>query len=518
MSRQLLGAQANSPGKNSSLGMLRANGSSRTNMRSGLEVSPGNHVSLQTQGVKLQPKLTVGMAGDRFEKEAEHVAEQVMRMPTDLSASASGIEHAGTSGILQRKCACGGAAADGQECDECREKSSLIQRSAENSGPVSHGGTTAPPIVRDVLRSPGTPLDSATRAFMEPRFGQDFSGVRVHGDSQAAASARAINARAYTVGRNIVFGTGEYNPVTPEGKQLIAHELVHTLQQKAPSSEPVIQRDLLAYKTQHTEFLPSTPDSGAVVYQEYTADAGTILTALDSLIKSKKLTYRDETDKVTISNISAGRSELVAAFSAAKFAKAAEMSDALLDDHNISVYSENKISKVATAVGTMEAGSQEQNVERQARRPLTAIEKSEARLAFGSSLNFDPIVLEEDPVMAAGNFARTTPFTINFPPGAFSNPNFMFWLIHELTHAWQYQHGVSVVKTGWYAMTTWIGINTYDYEKEKGLLEAQKAGKKFTDFNTEQQGDIVRDYYYRLKSGLNTAAWQPFVTQVQGTL
>ena len=73
---------------------------------------------------------------------------------------------------------------------------------------------------------PATPLDPATRAFMEPRFGYDFSGVRVHTDGKATESARAVNALAYTVGRDVVFGSGQYMLGIREGKQLLAFEFV----------------------------------------------------------------------------------------------------------------------------------------------------------------------------------------------------------------------------------------------------------------------------------------------------
>ena len=88
-----------------------------------------------------------------------------------------------------------------------------------------------PPIVRDVLRSPGVPLDTITRSFMEPRFGHDFGKVRVHADAHAAESAGAVNALAYTVGRDIVFGARQYEPRTIAGQRLLAHELSHVVQQ-----------------------------------------------------------------------------------------------------------------------------------------------------------------------------------------------------------------------------------------------------------------------------------------------
>jgi hypothetical protein len=100
------------------------------------------------------------------------------------------------------------------------------------------GEISAPPIVNEVLQSSGQPLDVATRAFMEPRFGHDFSHVRVHADAQAAESARAVNALAYTLGRHVVFGAGQYAPTTQEGQRLMAHELMHVVQQTAGTGGP----------------------------------------------------------------------------------------------------------------------------------------------------------------------------------------------------------------------------------------------------------------------------------------
>lgn len=95
------------------------------------------------------------------------------------------------------------------------------------------GRIAIPPIVHEVLRSPGKSLNAAVRAFMEPRFAYDFSQVRVHTDAKAAESARAVNALAYTVGRDLVFGEGQYVPGAPGGRRLLAHELTHVVQQHA---------------------------------------------------------------------------------------------------------------------------------------------------------------------------------------------------------------------------------------------------------------------------------------------
>lgn len=104
----------------------------------------------------------------------------------------------------------------------------VAQRAAASG---ARGPMTAPSIVHDVLSSSGQPLDAATRAFFEPRFGHDFSQVRIHADDRAAQSARAVQAAAYTVGQDVVFGASQYAPYDLKGRHLLAHELAHTIQQ-----------------------------------------------------------------------------------------------------------------------------------------------------------------------------------------------------------------------------------------------------------------------------------------------
>jgi hypothetical protein len=106
-----------------------------------------------------------------------------------------------------------------------------LQRSALRTDEVSE----VPPVVHEVLREPGQPLDVATREFFEPLFGADFSGVRVHVGSKADESARSVEARAYAVGRDVVFGECDYTPNTITGRRLIAHELTHVIQQARAS-------------------------------------------------------------------------------------------------------------------------------------------------------------------------------------------------------------------------------------------------------------------------------------------
>jgi len=131
---------------------------------------------------------------------------------------------------LQRKCECGGG--PDCDCDSSTEKKRTGELHRSAAGPATP--QEAPPIVHEVLRSPGQMLDPETRAFFEARFSRDFSSVRVHTDSRAAESARAVHSHAYTVGRDIAFAPGRFSPATAEGRRLLAHELTHTVQQSSP--------------------------------------------------------------------------------------------------------------------------------------------------------------------------------------------------------------------------------------------------------------------------------------------
>ncbi|HSJ56102.1 MAG TPA: DUF4157 domain-containing protein [Anaerolineae bacterium] len=176
-------------------------------------------------GGVVQAKLRVSQPGDPFEREADRVAEQVMRMPEPG---------------VQRQI-------DEEDKEELLQTKPLVQRRVASTG----DGSDTPRVVHEALRVPGRPLDPGTRAFMQSRLGHDLSRVRVHTDARAAESARAVNARAYTVGRDVVFGRGQYAPETGAGKRLLAHELTHVLQQwgdghteGGTAPQGVIQRDL----------------------------------------------------------------------------------------------------------------------------------------------------------------------------------------------------------------------------------------------------------------------------------
>ncbi|HET7461250.1 MAG TPA: DUF4157 domain-containing protein [Longimicrobium sp.] len=126
------------------------------------------------------------------------------------------------------RCGCGGA------CPACRAREESVHRQARDGG----GSDGYADAVDMRPRGPGRGLDPATRGFMEPRFGRDFGGVRLHTGPEAARSARGLDARAFTVGQDIYFGQGEYSPGTQGGRRLLAHELTHTVQQSGAAPSP----------------------------------------------------------------------------------------------------------------------------------------------------------------------------------------------------------------------------------------------------------------------------------------
>jgi outer membrane protein OmpA-like peptidoglycan-associated protein len=127
------------------------------------------------------------------------------------------------SPLLQRKCGCGGT------CGSCGDKR---KKPLDRAATEARTPSEIPPIVHDVLATPGVPLDDATRARMETSFGHDFTRVRVHAGARAAESAQAVDARAYTVGSDIVFNRGAYDTRSSQGTHLLAHELAHVVQQQ----------------------------------------------------------------------------------------------------------------------------------------------------------------------------------------------------------------------------------------------------------------------------------------------
>jgi uncharacterized protein DUF4157 len=197
---------------------------------------PCDLARIPVQASRVQPTLPISSPGDWHEREADAVADSVMRMAEPPAVSPA-------PAVIGRMCA---------ECEQEERRTIQTLRAPSVTDPAALDVGTA---IHTAHRG-GTPLPPSTRAFFEPRFGHDLSRVRIHADGEAASSARTVQARAYTLGRDIVFGANEYQPDSDAGRHLLAHELTHVLQQTGPSllssgrptpvgasREPVLQRE-----------------------------------------------------------------------------------------------------------------------------------------------------------------------------------------------------------------------------------------------------------------------------------
>ncbi len=233
----------------------------------------------------VQAKLRIGAPNDKYEQEADRVADQVMRMRSPEPAMKSTTESLYAPDTVRRKCAaCSGG---GELCPECEgelqrqpaeEEEELRAKAAPGQTPSS-----SPLLEANIhsLRGGGQPLPASQRGFFEPRFATDFSAVRVHTGPGAGEMARSLNARAFTVGSEIVFGQAEYNPVSSAGLQLLAHELTHVVQQSGESRSALPQLQCAVRFRADLNNVSVRPENGATItgddydheYAHFEADA-----------------------------------------------------------------------------------------------------------------------------------------------------------------------------------------------------------------------------------------------------
>jgi hypothetical protein len=189
----------------------------------------------------IQAKLVVGQPGDKYEQEADRVADAVMRMPEPWVQRHTEIKE-DKEKKLQTKTVVDQITPLVQRQIEPEEEEEVIQ-TERGSGQTPKASSGLEGQIRS-LKGGGQPLPASTRAFFESRFGHEFSQVRLHTDHEAAEAARSVNAKAFTVGIDVVFGSGEYSPNTSGGRQLLAHELTHVVQQKHLSSPSINTNEL----------------------------------------------------------------------------------------------------------------------------------------------------------------------------------------------------------------------------------------------------------------------------------
>jgi len=203
-----------------------------------------NNPEFLNGNLNIQAKLTIGQPNDKYEQEADRVADQVMRTPEDARPGG----RMPANDTVQRSCSsCMEEENSLQTKPLYTQISPIIQRQTieeeeefiQTKKAESVTPELAPTISSGIqsLQGGGRPLSGSERTFFEPRFEADFSNVRVHNDTRAAYISRSVNARAFTSGQNVVFGAGEYSTGSLAGRKLLAHELTHVIQQKGQKSE-----------------------------------------------------------------------------------------------------------------------------------------------------------------------------------------------------------------------------------------------------------------------------------------
>lgn len=209
-----------------------------------LQQTAGN----QAVGRLIQTKLRVGQPGDRYEQEADRVADVVMRMPEPRLAARAAVSGRSQGVPIQRV---------SQECEEEMRRQPIDEEEEEETLQAQAIPGRTPQVTPEVqahinaVLGGGQPLPASVRAVFGPRFGYNFSHVRIHADARAAESAQAVKARAFTIGQHMVFGKGQYAPGTMTGNKLIAHELAHVIQNRRHSTLPkavTIQRQVIEFE------------------------------------------------------------------------------------------------------------------------------------------------------------------------------------------------------------------------------------------------------------------------------
>lgn len=286
----------------------------------------------------------------------------------------------------------------------------------------------APPVVYEVLKSQGLPLDGQTQQRLESRFNHNFSRVRVHTDQKASASAQAVSAQAYTVGEHIVFNRERYAPHTPSGRMLIAHELAHVVQQ---GSAPVPAR------------LPIDPGNSPAEQQAVNA-----MYANNPRVGSAAPAVQRQGTGVTV------RSPVV----------------------------EETVTQASDVAGGLVG------------RSLSPSERDLARPIFGTSLDYDRIRLISSDTLSFRTVGNNIYVPDNF---SIRNASMAQTLIHEMTHAWQFQH----------SGTSYISVSLGDQlvaavgrgSRNFAYAYTIQPNQTFFDFNPEQQGSIVEHYFAMLR-------------------
>jgi hypothetical protein len=345
----------------------------------------------------------------------------------------------------------------------------FLQRLSKTSQLGVRPHSSQVPTVREALSLPGQPLDRPTRTIMESRFGHDFSGVRIHTDEKAAASARALNASAYAVGREIVFGEGRYAPESSEGRRLLAHELTHVVQQRGTEAGGPLHLDAADSSYERA--------ASAVETQSMEMEAESPTARMDSGLAAGKTVQRS-----LLGGIIGGLGG----------AAAGALAGGLLGGPIGAI-----VGGVVGLIGGAIAGDKASTRSRK----LTPSEIAYAREVFKGSVDYSEITITRDSMISTGA-PKTIGNTIHLRSdwGHFNGDTLDLTqrgtetLIHEMGHVWQYQNGglAYIPESLWAQLKGAItgGSRNAAYE----WREPVQKGTPWEKWNPEQQAAAIEDY------------------------
>jgi hypothetical protein len=338
---------------------------------------------------------------------------------------------------------------------------------------------TGPVPVGAALRSASQPLDRAVRRQLEPWFGRDLSTVRVHTDEQAAESARAVGAAAYTVGTDVVFGRGQFDPGSAAGRQLLAHELTHVVQQDGHSvsgqvevgpAEGELEQEAAGQASRVAEAPARRPASG------------------------RRSAGRAVLQRSLLGGLAGG---LIGAVGGAVIG-------GLLG---------GPVGAVVGGLAGLVGGALIGDAATTRKRPLTVAEIAYAKDVFKDSVDYSQITITRDSMFSAGA-PKTLGNTIHLRSdwGHFIGDSMQLTqggqetLIHEMGHVWQYQNGglAYIPESLWAQFKGFIGAGSrgaaYDWR------EADRAGLPWEKWNPEQQAAAIEDYNIKLRKSKDGTA------------
>jgi hypothetical protein len=397
-----------------------------------------------------------------------------------------------------------------KKCADC-EKDEEAQRSPlthfiqnKNSGDKVTASDKVSQQIQ-TTKGGGSAMPQTTKSFMENRFGTDFSNVRIHTGDYAAEMSKQLSARAFTVGNDIYFNTGKYSPETSEGKNLLAHELTHTIQQgdKGKTSTPssVVQRSFWSFIKKAAGSVwggikkagQGIAAGGKWLWNKVKWMGGQLIDKIAGIFQ--RFAYWMTQLPQRIFRLLSGLFKGLRTFKPWTLSWWKSLAE--LDTwKNFLKWIGSRVVEIAEIGGVGEIYETIMDFTKFNTRVLSPSEIKAGKSIFGNSINFDFVRVDEGAVIGPlfSGRAYTSFHTIN-SWGTESTDV----MIHEMTHVWQFEHAGAIYMPQAIHAQVWGG--GYDYGGVSGLMARQNSGKGFQSFNREQQAQIVQDFFQLRQTG-----------------